>query len=130
MASGHQEQILVVEDDPKLARLTGQLLETFGYQVEVAGRGMDALVGAAERHPNLVLLDLMLPDMDGYEVCRQLRQLYHASVMPIVIVTAKDQPVDQLRGIASGANAYLRKPFDSTELVKTVVTLLEQAEMA
>ena len=130
MVAGHRERILVVEDEDKLARLMKQLLEAFGFEVQTAGSGAEALTAAAQERPDLVTLDLRLPDQDGFAVCRQLRRLYHSSVMPVVMVTAMDQPVDHLRGIASGADAYLTKPYDSSELVQTIVTLLEQAATA
>ena len=126
MAAWPRERILVVEDEDKLARLMKQLLEAFGFEVQTAGSGAEALTYAAQERPALVTLDLRLPDQDGYAVCRQLRRLYHASIMPVVMVTAMDQPVDQLRGIASGADAYLTKPYYSSELIQTIVTLLEQ----
>jgi len=126
MAALHGEHILVVEDEAKLARLMKQLLETCGFKVQTAGSGAEALTYATQERPDLVTLDLRLPDQDGYAVCRQLRQLYHSSVLPVVMVTAMSQPVDQLRGIASGADAYLTKPYDSSELIQTIVTLLEQ----
>lgn len=126
MTVGYRERILIVEDEEKLARLMQQLLEAFGYEVQIMGRGTEAIAYAAEHRPDLVILDLRLPDLNGYEVCRRLRQRYHPSVMPVLMVTAMNEPVDQLRGLASGADAYLTKPYDSTELVKTVITLLEQ----
>jgi len=126
MAALHGEHILVVEDEAKLARLMKQLLEAFGFKVQTAGSGAEALTYATQERPDLVTLDLRLPDQDGFTVCRQLRQLYHSSVLPVVMVTAMDQPIDHLRGMASGADAYLTKPYDSSELIQTIVTLLEQ----
>ena len=126
MAAQHEGLILVVEDEPSVGKLLQQHLEWVGYTTVHVASGKAALIYAAERRPNLVILDLRLPDMGGYEVCRQLRRLYHASVLPVVMLTAMAQPVDQVRGFAHGADAYLTKPYDAEELLKTVEVLLGQ----
>ena len=123
MAESHQ-QILVVEDEEAQARLLKLLLESAGYDVQTEGRGSAALSFAAEHRPDLVILDLRLPDMGGYEVCQRLRKLFHPWPVPTVMLTAMDKPIDQLRGFAHGADAYLTKPCESDELLKTIASLL------
>jgi len=116
--------ILVVEDDLSVSRFLCALLESFGFAVHAERSGAAGVAFAAEHHPKLVILDLRLPDLGGYEVCRQLRRLYHPSVLPVLMLTGMDKPIDQLRGFAHGADAYLTKPCDPQELVKTVELLL------
>ena len=123
-------QILVVEDDTKLAELLKRLLEMFGYQVQLAGSGKVALDLTSAKRPNLVILDLRLPDMDGYEVCHRLRNRYDTYELPVLMLTAMDKPIDKLRGFASGANAYITKPYDSSDLLETVTTLLDRTKRA
>ena len=125
----HQAQILVVEDEERLADLIRRHLAMAGFEVHAELRGTSALRYAAEHRPDLVLLDLRLPDIGGYELCRTLRKFCDRSVVPIVMVTAMNQPVDRLRGFAQGADAYVTKPFQLTELLETVSLLLEQARM-
>ncbi len=122
-----QQRILVVEDDEKLAELIKRVLEGVGHQVKTVGSGAMAIQEAAATRPDLVILDLNLPDTNGYHVCRLLRTLYHPSVMPVLMFTGLTQPIDQLRGFAHGADAYLTKPCELHELVGTVSTLLERA---
>lgn len=119
-----QRQILVVEDDTDAAFMLKTRLESAGYHVRTAASGKTALSCATKEPMDLVILDLMLPDLSGYEVCRQLRQIPSPWQIPILMLTGMSQPVDQLRGFAFGADAYLTKPFDSAELLKTVDLLL------
>ena len=128
MTGRGRRQILVVEDDPKQARLLSARLAFAGYEVREEGSGSKALSCVADAQPDLVILDLGLPDMNGYEVCRKLRQYLHPWTMPILILSGWDKPVDQLRGFAHGADAYLTKPFDVTELMKTIALLLGEPE--
>lgn len=127
MATASRKQILVVEDNPPLAKSLQELLELAGFEVHVASSGQSAIRHAAEHRPNLVVLDLRLPDMNGYKVCEQLRRFYHASAVPILMLTGMDQPIDQLRGFAHGADAYLTKPCQPPELIETVRLLLGNA---
>ena len=125
MGTIRKGQILVVEDDTGLATFLRALLESGGFEVHTEECGTPALHYAAEHRPQLVVLDLRLPDIDGYQVCQQLRKLYHPSLVPVVMLTGMSQPVDQLRGFAHGADAYLTKPCEPDELLRTVGRLLE-----
>ena len=118
-----QKHILVVEDEEKIIRLLTDQLELAGYHVHTEMKGQAALDYAAEQPPGLVVLDLRLPDISGYEVCRQLRGMYPSSMVPILIVTALDQPAAQLQGYTHGADAYLTKPFELRDLLDTVANL-------
>ena len=128
MAGAPQERILVIEDDATMARMLRALLEQARYAVRVERSGLTGLSGAALDSPNLVILDVGLPDMNGYEVCRKLRQQGNPWSMPILIFTGLDKPVDQLRGFAFGADAYLTKPCDPDEILRTVALLLGHQE--
>ena len=121
-----ERELLVVEDDPAMARVLQRYFESAGFHVHAEQTGTGGLLHAAEHPPELVVLDLRLPDMSGYEVCRTLRRLFGPWSLPIVMLTGLDQPVDQLRGVAHGADAYLTKPCELTELLKTVSFLLSE----
>ena len=95
-----------------------------GYDAHAEHSGQAALAYAAEHRPDAVTLDVRLPDMSGYEVCQELRRLYHRWDVPIVMVTAMDRPMDELRGLAHGADAYMTKPFEFSELLRTLSLLL------
>lgn len=124
MSESRQEKILVIEDDESMAKLLRTLFELAGYKVRVETSGATGLTDVAEHTPDLVILDVKLPDMNGYEVCRKLRQFFHPWALPVLMFTGLDKPVDQLRGFAFGADAYLTKPCEPTELLKTVALLL------
>ena len=121
------KQILIVEDEAALAKIVKWQLESAGYEVHAEGDGKSGLTWAAEHQPDLVIVDLRLPDISGYDVCRELRKLSTPWVLPILILTAMDKPVDELRGFAHGADAYLTKPFDANELRRTVTLLLGES---
>lgn len=127
MAAEGTRRILVVEDEAAEARLLQLLLESAGYEVHSEGRGTSAITYAAEHRLDLIILDLRLPDMGGYDVCRELRRLLHPWVVPMVMLTGMDKPIDQLRGFAHGADAYLTKPCESDELLKTISSLLNES---
>lgn len=124
MDATRKKQILIVEDDESLAMLLTQRLESEGFEVHAVSSGATGLVYAAEYRPDLVILDLRLPDMHGYQVCKELRQIFHPWALPVLMLTGMDQPIDELRGFAHGADAYLTKPYDPTELLKSVRLLL------
>jgi DNA-binding response OmpR family regulator len=117
--------VLVVDDDPLVVRLVRMHLDRAGYRVLSAADGEGALEMAASEQPDLVILDLMLPKLDGYEVCRRLREF---SLVPVVMLTAKGEQVDKLRGFEMGADDYLTKPFGPQELVARVRAVLRRSE--
>ena len=117
-------RILIVEDEEALARHLGSHLQRAGYEVRMEHSGKAGLVVAAEHWPDLVLLDLVLPDISGYEVCTELRRLYRPWHLPVLMLTALNSPKHRLLGFGHGADAYLTKPVSSGELLRTVETLL------
>ena len=124
MAELTRRTILIVEDEEKIMRLLADHLSLAGYDVHAEMSGQEGLSYALEHHPHLVILDLRLPDISGYEVCRQLRQQPYAWAVPVLMVTALNQPIDKLRGYAYGADAYVTKPFELTDILQTVALLL------
>lgn len=124
-AQGHG-RILIVEDEEALARHLGNHLQRAGFVVRVELSGNAGLLVAAEHWPDLVILDLNLPDISGYEVMSELRRLYRPWRLPVLMLTALDSPKHRLLGFGHGADAYLTKPVTSGELVRTVATLLAQ----
>ncbi len=129
MTLTRRQRIVVVEDDEALSRLLRALLEMNGYEVHAESGGEVALRYLRENPAELVILDLRLPDTDGYEVCRKLRHFFHSWDLPVLMLTGMDKPVDQLRGFAFGADAYLTKPCDPPEILKTVALLLGEATL-
>jgi len=118
------ELILVIEDEPQIARLARDYLEKHGYRVLLAGDGPGGLAAARRESPDLVLLDLLLPGMDGREVCRRLRA---ESAVPIIMLTALAEDSDQIVGLELGADDYLTKPFSPAVLVARVRAALRRA---
>ncbi len=113
MSSG---RILVVEDDFDISNMLRIYFTGQGYQVEVAARGGDALDMCRRKLPDLIVLDIMLPDMDGYAVCRELRTTTRTSHIPVIFLTQKDERSDKIAGLELGADDYITKPFDIEEL--------------
>jgi len=111
------EKILVIDDEEPTAQLIGMLLERRGFEVIKAFRAEDGLRQAYRHQPDLVLLDIMMPDMDGWEVCKRLREM---SEVPIVFLTARGEVKDVVRGLEMGADDYIVKPYDNDELVARV----------
>jgi DNA-binding response OmpR family regulator len=116
--------ILVVEDEPSIASFVAMYLKRAGFTVRVAGTGEGALEAAAAEVPSLIVLDLMLPDLDGIDVCRRVRQ---RSDVPILMLTARDDDIDKIIGLEVGADDYLTKPFNPGELVARVKSILRRA---
>ncbi|MCB9452158.1 MAG: response regulator transcription factor [Anaerolineaceae bacterium] len=119
------ETILVVDDDPHIIDLAQMYLEQDGYQVTSATDGVVALQRILEEAPGLVVLDLMLPGMDGWEVCRQVRA---QSDVPIIMLTARSDDIDKIVGLELGADDYLTKPFNPRELTARVKAILRRVE--
>jgi CheY-like chemotaxis protein len=111
-----QGRILVVEDDLDISKMLRIYFDSQGYEVLVANRGNDALEICRRKLPNVVVLDIQLPDIDGYEVCRQLRNNTRTSYVPIIFLTQKDERSDKIAGLELGADDYITKPFDIEEL--------------
>jgi len=111
-----QGRVLVVEDDSDISTMLRIYFESEGYSVVTAMRGGEALEACRHQLPNVIVLDIMLPDMDGYDVCRQLRNTLRTSHIPIIFLTQKDERSDKIRGLELGADDYITKPFDVEEL--------------
>lgn len=119
-----KKRILIVEDEESLLKLETILLTVKGYEVAGALTGNDALNKIAENRFDLILLDIMLPDIDGFEVCTRVKKNPQTAAIPVVMLTAKKSPDDQERGVACGASAYLMKPFKSAMIIEVIEKLL------
>ena len=119
--------ILVVDDEPNIAELIELYLSREGFQVVKAGSGEAAVRAVAEHRPRLVVLDIGLPDIDGLEVCRRLRQ---TSTIPVIFLTARDSEVDRVVGLELGADDYVTKPFSPPEVVARVKAVLRRVDPA
>ena len=117
-------RILLVDDEPSILKVVSKRLEVEGYQVSMAVEGQEALVKAQTERPDLIILDLMLPKLNGYEVCTMLKQDTRYQRIPIMLFTAKAQEKDEQLGMECGADAYVRKPFRAQELLDTIRRLL------
>ncbi len=116
-------KILLVDDDPNIRQLVNLYLEKEGFEVAMADQGDAALKLFKQSPPNLMLLDLMLPGMDGWQVCREVRK---TSNIPIIMLTAKDETFDKVLGLELGADDYIVKPFDMKELVARIKAVLRR----
>src|SRR5215472_9911467 len=121
-------KILVVDDEPVLVETMDYNLKQAGYQVITAADGASALEAARRETPDLIILDIMLPEMDGLEVCRQLRRENNTATTPIMMLTAKGDEIDKVVGLEVGADDYVTKPFGRRELLARVRALLRRAE--
>lgn len=119
------ETILVVDDEQHIVNLAKMYLENEGYHVTTSGDGRDALHRILNEKPALVVLDLMLPNMDGWEVCRRVRS---QSDIPIIMLTARSEDIDKIVGLELGADDYLTKPFNPRELVARIKAILRRSE--
>jgi two-component system, OmpR family, alkaline phosphatase synthesis response regulator PhoP len=125
-----QTRILIVEDDADIAQLVTRYLEKAGFATEHAPNGRDALRAIAARPPDLMVLDLMLPQVDGIEICRTVRADASTAAMPIIMLTARAEESERIVGLELGADDYLAKPFSPGELVARVRALLRRAHRA
>lgn len=121
----HNNTILIVDDDDAVRALASAALEQDGFQVIMSSKGQDGLELFRSRHPDLVILDLMLPDLDGYDICFAIRK---ESQVPIIILSAKDDEVDKVVGFRMGVDDYVTKPFSSAELVLRVKAILKRSK--
>ncbi|MBQ7455368.1 MAG: response regulator transcription factor [Clostridia bacterium] len=122
-----QPMIMIVDDDPNIAQLIHLYLSKNGFDTAVYGRGDEALAAFRQNPPQLMILDLMLPGMDGLDVCREVRR---TSQIPIIMLTAKDETFDKVLGLELGADDYMTKPFDGKELLARVKAVLRRAAPA
>ncbi len=120
--------ILVVDDEEVLVETIAYNLEQAGFQVLTASNGPGALEVARREHPDMIILDLMLPEMDGLDVCRQLRQEHGTATVPILILTAKSEEIDKVVGLEVGADDYMTKPFGRRELLARVRALIRRTD--
>ena len=122
-----KRRLLVVDDEPSIAKIVRKQLEVAGYDVTVAVDGLEGLNKARELMPELIVLDVMLPKMNGTDVCKALKGDPKTSQVPILMLTAKAQRQDKDVGLEAGANAFLTKPFQLDELLAKIKALLEAA---
>ena len=118
--SAEEKRILIADDDPVILRLIQVNLELEGYQVLTANNGQEAVDVANAEHPDLVILDIMMPRLDGYQACEQLKASDATKAIPVIFLSAKAQSGDIEKGQSFGVAAYLTKPFDPTELLEVV----------
>ncbi len=118
-------RVLVVDDDPNIGQLIRLYLEKEGFEAQVEMRGDDGLAAFRSNPPHIVLLDLMLPGMDGWQVCREIRKI---SSIPIIMLTAKDETFDKVLGLELGADDYVTKPFDPKELIARIKAVLRRTQ--
>ena len=120
------DTILLVDDEPSIAQLARMYIEREGFQTASAADGEKALEAAEKLKPALIVLDVMLPKLDGFEVCRRLRA--SGNPVPIIMLTARDEDIDKIIGLELGADDYLTKPFNPRELVARIKAILRRAE--
>lgn len=119
------KKILIVEDSEDILETTSEMLELKGYAVKTAVNGLKGLESAKQSVPDLIISDIMMPKMDGYELLEALRSDAKTAMIPFIFLTAKAQKTDILRGAVSGADRYLTKPFTMLELIKTVEEIMD-----
>jgi twitching motility two-component system response regulator PilH len=116
--------ILVVDDSPTIRKLVSRALATAGHHIMTATNGAEALTKATDVHPDMVLLDVMMPYKNGYQVCRHLKNDVKTHDIKIILCTSQNQPADRFWGMQQGADAYLTKPLHEAELLATIATFL------
>jgi len=128
--SNLQPHVLIVEDEPPLVELLSYNLEKAGFHAHIARDGEEAMLAVAERKPDIVLLDWMLPYVSGIEICRRIRRNPETRDLPIIILTARGEEDDRIRGLEAGADDYVVKPFSPSELVARVRAVLRRTRPA
>ncbi len=124
--SNHQKKLLLVDDDPNLILLVQDYLEFQGYKVKTANNGREALKVLENYYPDLIICDVMMPEMDGYTLIENLRDDPNLCWLPVIFLSAKGQSEDRIKGLQKGADVYLIKPFEPEELVAQVESSLKQ----
>lgn len=119
-------KILIVDDEPNVSRLVGYALEAEGYEILTAENGAEALTTVQSERPELMILDIMLPDMSGLEFCQQLREIPEFADLPIIMLSARAQVPDKIKGLEAGADEYVTKPADTEEIMARVKALLSR----
>lgn len=122
------KRLLVVDDEPNLLRAVAVCLRAEGYEVTTARSGAEALMRVAEAVPDLIVSDIRMPGMDGYQLARQMRASSRTALVPIIFLTAKDETSDRIEGFRSGVDAYLVKPFEPDELLAVIKSILSRVE--
>lgn len=117
-------RVLIIEDDPNIAELIRLYLEKDGFEVVISHDGKDGLDSFYKIHPDIILLDIMLPELDGWTVCREIRKTDNT---PIIMLTAKDETVDKVTGLSLGADDYISKPFDMKEVIARIHAVLRRS---
>jgi len=120
------QRVLIVDDDPDIQRLVSYNFGQAGFEVATAGTGRKALESVQKQAPDLIILDLMLPDIDGMEVCRTLRQRDNSRRIPIIMLTARGEEIDRVIGFELGADDYVSKPFSQRELILRVKSIFRR----
>ncbi len=122
------KRLLVVDDEPNLLQAVAAVLRDERFEIETARSGRDALVAVARNLPDLIVSDVRMPGMDGFQLARKLRASTHSALVPIVFLTAKDETEDRIEGFESGVDVYLTKPFEPDELVAVIKSVLARVE--
>jgi DNA-binding response OmpR family regulator len=130
MADAAKQRILIVEDEPDMNNLLADVLSAFGFEPIQAGSGEQALTILSTRQPDAILLDLMLPGLSGFELCRQLKTSRETRAIPILILTALDRAIDRRYSFETGADEYLTKPFKPESLVASLKACLDRCRVA
>ena len=123
-ATNMSQEILIVDDESNIVLSLEFLMKQAGYAVRTARDGHEALTALEERLPDLLLLDVMMPGKDGYEICQEIRRRADWGHLPIIMLTAKGRDVEREKGLAMGADDYITKPFSTQEVVETVQSIL------
>jgi DNA-binding NarL/FixJ family response regulator len=122
------KRLLLVDDEPQLLVAIAAVLRAEGFELATARDGKDAILQIAKAVPDLIVTDIKMPRMDGYALARHLRATPHTSLVPVVFLTAKDDPQDRIEGFRTGIDAYITKPFEPDELIVVIRNILERVE--
>ena len=122
------KRLLVVDDEPNLLRAVAAVLRGEGFEVSTARGGREALVAVTKNTPDLIVSDVRMPGMDGFELARRLRRAPNFALLPIIFLTAKDETEDRVEGFRAGVDVYLTKPFEPDELVAVINSILQRVE--